>query len=68
MLQRNVDKEVYYNLITVLLGAFGLGVARIILSYAVLTFAFQMLGLRKESKHKKWDVNELTEIPNEKVI
>ena len=66
MLQRNVDKEVYYNLITVLLGAFGLGVVGIILSYEVLTFAFQMLGLRKESEHKKWDVNELTEILNEK--
>ena len=25
-----------------------------------------MLGLRKESEHKKWDVNELTEIPNER--
>lgn len=65
MLQRNMSKDIVFRVFSVILGAVSAGVLGIILAYAVVTFAFHVLGNTIE-KERIWTINKLVEIPNEK--
>ncbi|VEU81035.1 hypothetical protein [Haploplasma axanthum] len=67
ILEKTVNRDVVNRVFSVLLGGLTAGVIGLILSYATVTFVFQIISLSKVNlKKKPWNIQMLEEVPKEK--